>query len=341
MGVKSEQEISALPVEHFTSNKKTCTILKISSINMLSAYTKIFIFPFFIFAGLQAAYGQNQKQTELARNVVIYYAEQDSNFVKYMHKKVTPKIRELQKRLNLKTDLMVTIILKDNERDFLAFSGQGTPEWAQAIAILSQNTIVLKMASGDEKERVVEVTLHELVHIFLNMRYPGKEIPTWVHEGLAQKLSGAHLQVNDKVIIANALYGNYFLGLDALDSLLSFNPVKARLGYALAYTAVDYFDQRFGLSRLLAILDQPGRRSFYRDFKKITGREFVDFEFNWYAYVDKTYRWMILLNIENIVFLLFVILLFGAFFRVRKRNKQTIGKWEEPEDKPGRWDFKD
>lgn len=296
---------------------------------MLSTYHKIFIFAFFLLAAAQIMYADAQKQTALAPNVVIYYAKKDSNFVNYLQHKAAPRIRQLEEKLDIYPELMVSIILKDNDRDFLSFSGNGTPEWAQGIALLSQNTIVIKMATGDEKQRAVEVTLHELVHVFLHIRFPGKEIPTWVHEGLAQKLSGAQLGMNDRVVIGNALYGNYFLSLDALDSMLSFNPVKAKLGYALAYTAVDYFDQRFGLDRLLKILAFPGRRSFKRDFKQVTGIDFVDFEFDWYAYVDKTYRWMVLLNIENLVFITFVFLLIGAFIRMRHQNRKTIDTWDE------------
>lgn len=295
---------------------------------MLSTYLNIFIFAFFLLFGVKTSQAKTQKKDALAQNVVIYYAEKDSNFVKYLHVQAASRIRELKEKFAIKSNLMVSIILKDNEKDFLSFSGQGTPEWAQAIAILSQNTIVLKMASGDEKERAVEVTLHELVHIFLHMRFPGKEIPTWVHEGLAQKLSGTQLRMDDRVIIGNALYGNYFLSLDALDSLLSFNAVKARLGYALAFTAADYFEQRFGLQRMLNILALPGPRSFNRDFKQVTGIEFIDFEFDWYAYVDGKFRWMVLLNFKNVVLLIFVLLLIGAYFRVRHRNSQTISSWD-------------
>jgi hypothetical protein len=136
--------------------------------------------------------------------------------------------------------------------------------------------------------------------------------------------------MDEQVLIANALYSDNLTDLAAMDSLFSFSPVKARIGYALSRSAVDYFLNLYNPGDMLKIIQLLSEnKSADQAFKRVTGKDFIDFEIGWFAYIDEQYRWMILLNASNLVWLLLVILFVAAFIRIKLKNRKTIRSWPE------------
>lgn len=258
------------------------------------------------------------------------YHESDSVLVKKLVEKTKNPVKEIERFFDLIPRSIISIYLTRSEAEFQSYSQEGFPEWAQAIAFTGQRTIIIRVANGDELRRLPQVLLHELVHIFLGIKFPNLHIPAWLHEGLAQRLSQESLTMDEQVLIANALYGNKLTNLMSLDSLFSFSTVKARIGYALARSAVDYFLKNYSSQDLLGIINLLSEnQSIDRAFRTVTGRDFVDFEIGWFAYIDDEYQWMFLLNASNIVWLILVLLFLLAFIRIKFKNKKTIRSWPE------------
>ena len=56
------------------------------------------------------------------------------------------------------------------------------------LAFVKKKTIIIRAKNADEINRVPQVLLHELVHIYLGIISPEESIPTWLHEGVSQLL---------------------------------------------------------------------------------------------------------------------------------------------------------
>lgn len=263
---------------------------------------------------------------------VFHYATSDSILVQRLFEKIDPGINGLEQFFGAKSNIPIQIFITKSQSEFNLHTGQGIPEWAQAIAISQKRMIIIRAANGDEILELPRVLLHELVHIYLGILSPQKRIPTWLHEGVAQYLSHDGLTMDEQILIASALYSDRVGYLTDLDSMLSFSPVKAKLGYALARSAVDYFVQQYGVETLFQTLKELHNHSVNDAFVETTGKDLVDFEAGWFAYIDERYSWMFLLNAENYVWALFVVLFFAALIRLKFKNRKTLNKWEEDTD---------
>jgi hypothetical protein len=300
--------------------------------NILSETTKITIFTVLFLALFLGSLHAEKKVYDFQDAYKIYYGQKDSLVVEKLLKKSANQITKIENFFGLKPKSDIHIYLTSSESEFQSYSADGFPEWAQAIAFVNRRIIIIRIATADEINRLPQVFLHELVHIFLGVKYSEKNIPTWLHEGIAQWLSNENLNVDEQVLIANALYSNKLTNLSSLDSMFVFSSNQARLGYALARSAVDYFNRQYDAKTLIEVLNVlADNQSLDFAFKKATGRDFVDFEIGWYAFIDDQYKWMVLLNVPDLVWLLLVVLFFAAIIRIRLKNKKTIRSWPEDE----------
>ncbi len=218
------------------------------------------------------------------------------------------------------------------EKTYQSFTRKGLPEWSQAVAIASRRTVIIKITTAQERQRLPEVFIHELVHIFL-YDYSHAEIPVWIHEGIAQKLSKTQLTLDEKLRVGNALAGNYIIPFEEMDSLLSFGKARAELAYDLAYTAMDYLMLTHGRDKVRRLLsDWDNAKDYDGNFIAVFGSDYIDFEIDWYRWLRERYRWMVLLNIENVILFVFVLLLVAAFLAVKRRNYKKRAYWEATDE---------
>lgn len=259
-----------------------------------------------------------------------YYEKGDSLLVQNIINKTNNQIERLELFFKGKSKSGIYINLVKSEEDFHAFSSGGFPEWAQAVALVKTKTIIIMARNADERNRLPQVLLHELVHIYFGIIAPEKRIPTWLHEGVAQFLSFETLTMDEQVYIANALFNGQITPLMEFDSMFISDVNKAKMGYALARSAVDFFVQQYGTEVLYDIIVQLNNtKSLNAAFLNATGMDFIDFEVKWFNYVDKEYKWFILLNIENFIWTSLIILLVIAYLRMKFKNRGIISSWKE------------
>ncbi len=193
-------------------------------------------------------------------------------------------------------DEPVQIYITRYKETYQSLVQKGIPEWSQAVAFPSRRVIVIKVTTAEEIQRLPEVLLHELVHVGL-YDYAAGDLPVWIHEGLAQWLSKQRLSLQEKLRIGNALAANRLVSFKSMDSLLTFHKAKAELVYDLAYTAMDFLMERYGEEKVRFLLKRwRANRDYDANFYTAFGSDFIDFEVEWYAWLEKRYRWMILLN---------------------------------------------
>jgi hypothetical protein len=96
---------------------------------------------------------------------------------------------------------------------------------------------------------------HELVHACL--AHLGA-YPAWLHEGLAQKLSGEVLDDGRRAMVESAIRAKAVPPLEQIgQSWAGLNAAQARLAYALALAAVEKLDQQHASVGWRTLLTQP------------------------------------------------------------------------------------
>lgn len=260
---------------------------------------------------------------------IFYHLQEDSSLVQKTIDKISSKLFGVENFFEGRSKSEVHIFITKSEEEFQSHSQNGFPEWAQAIAFVNKQTIIIRINNADEINRLPRVLLHELVHIYLGLISPEERIPTWLHEGVSQWLSYDNLTMDEKIYISNALYSGKIASLSSLDSMFNYNKHQANLGYALSRSAVDYFLKNYDQQTLFRTIKKVNSTRFInKAFLEVTGRDFVDFETGWFSYIDDQYKWLFILNMENLIWLTLVVLFLVAFIRIKLKNQKTIKKWE-------------
>ncbi len=118
--------------------------------------------------------------------------------------------------------------------------------------------IRVPVMSGQQMDaRQEQVLAHETTHACLAML---GEWPSWLHEGMAQKLSGETLPPQARAQLAELAKAGQLPKLEALRRGWSgFNAESARLAYSLALEAVDALYDNFGTDGVRNLMRNPER----------------------------------------------------------------------------------
>ena len=257
----------------------------------------------------------------------------DSIYVKKLILKIENQLVKIENFFNYKSRSIVTIIITRSDAEYNKYKGGHIPEWSQAVALTKEKIIILKIARAEDIKRSPEILLHEMVHIFFADRSLNQRIPVWLHEGIAQYLSGYELTIDDRVHLANALASNNIISLSAMDTLFQFSQIKARLAYIETLTAIQFIVKKHGVNAL-KILIQNFNKNITIDeaFKSAIGYDFVDFEIYWFEEIRSHNRWLNILNIENNLWISIVILAIFTIIIIKIRNHNLKKTWEDESD---------
>jgi len=265
-------------------------------------------------------------------NYQFIYNRGDSLFVTGLLKKIQPGLAKIEHFFGYEPVSVTTIYITRSERQYNKFSRNGLPEWSQAVAFGREKIVVLKIIGADDIKKAPEILLHELVHIYFAERFPPRRIPNWLNEGLAQYLSGKRLSLQDKVFLAESMSAKKLIGLNGLDTLLTFSRPRARLAYIEALSAVDYFIRIHSYDTLRELVKSlRTQRSLNKAFISATGSDYIDFEAGWYAWLDENFRWLLVLNIDNLLWMTMGLLALLAIAVIRWRNRRKLAQWQDEE----------
>jgi len=139
------------------------------------------------------------------------------------------------------------------------FQATGAAEWSGG---LYDGRIHIPMAAGDAVDARLRRTLaHETVHACLAMIPSGPNAwPSWLHEGLAQKLSGDRVNPALRVQLRHSAEDHTIPRLEKLGQNWSgLSTANAQIAYALALAAVDLLMENNETSILRNVLSNPER----------------------------------------------------------------------------------
>ena len=174
------------------------------------------------------------------------YARYDSSTASIVRQLLVRETPRLQSFFELRDLPKGDIVIAPGESSFFRYFGGDSVAWAAAAYFPDRNMIVLRSPrwAGSLPSFQRDV-LHELVHFYVDQRYPHARPPVWLNEGLAQHLSHTPINISDAVVISRGIATNEIIPLEEIDSLITFHRRRVRLGYLQSLTAVRFIETRF------------------------------------------------------------------------------------------------
>ncbi len=224
-------------------------------------------------------------------------------------------------------DSIVIVIVKDNQH-WQEFEQIGAPEWARGVYLSVNNIIALNLSKpGTSLANLESVIVHELSHAFFYKAFQDSHTPNWLNEGLAEYLSGGIVKL-DLFVLASALQAHSLPELAELDNMHRFPRNKAQLAYMQCLTAVQFLFEKLGDQRdeFFQVVKDKG---WHEALGEILQMDEIDFELAWYEYAKKRFRWYVIFNLENLLWVLGALAVIAIFIWKIFKNRQKMRKWAE------------
>jgi hypothetical protein len=269
-----------------------------------------------------------------AASIQIFRPEQYNELGRFTETTIRSALPEMGKMYG-KTDKPIRFILVSSDSDFIRYTGTRLPDWVGAATIFPPGIVIMKTPDyAHTTLRQYRTTiLHELVHLTMGQSVPLNLMPVWFSEGLAIYFS-EEFDSRSRVVVSFAMLKKRLISLDRLSDFLRLGQPTAELAYAESGTVIEYLASAYGVTVFQEIQTAMKRgKDFEMALALATNIEPADFEFHWREYLSKNYQWVFLLDIQYILWVVMTILVVLAWLSIRERNKKTVRKWDEQEQK--------
>ncbi len=286
---------------------------------------RLSLFP--IFASFAA--GQNGEQIFLTENAVILVPPEQKRIIAEAAEQCAGRAAEFEILFGQPTGRIEIVIVR-SLTEITGLSGFEPPGWSQAVALPEQNRIYIRTAKPEDLEHLPAVLLHELVHIHLAGLDKTNRIPWWLHEGLADLLSGEEIDFSKAMILSWLTLAGKKLDLTDLEHPGPLSGSGAGQSYALSLSATTYYNQTYGLESLVELTRAIGGGENYdRVFLRQTGENFTGFNHQWQTWIRQRYSAIGLISSPILIWIFILILMALAFCQIKRRNNQKISSWED------------
>ena len=264
----------------------------------------------------------------------IFYAPEDANTAQVIAGLLRHHGPRLETFFGLKIPGTARIVIARSREEFRAFGGEGLPEWAAAVYLPAQKTVLVKNPTWAGSLASLENDLvHELSHLFIDIKFSAFPLPLWYNEGLAKYLSGEQLDMIRSLTLSNAAYTGHLVPLDQIEQLIRFHRVKAELAYIESLSALLFFKEMIGgeaqWRQFHNLAATKGWEAALQESRDIDG---YYFEAMWIQHIEEEYRWMVVLNLDNLIWISLVLVLLLGFALSRLRNRRKVRRWEREEE---------
>lgn len=242
-------------------------------------------------------------------------------------------VPELAQRLGVGTGRSMNIVLAHDQADFENLQPGRTHDWADGTAWPQRSLIYLKAPrarSGMSKD-LEQVLEHEVVHVLLGQAFGRRPVPTWLQEGMAQYFAG-EVTPDLPQRIARGMVGGGLMSLNQLSYGFPRSPQRADLAYAQSADLINWIASEYGEDALRVLVQEMSRgESMNASLYTATGVTSTELEGAWQSRLKDNGLWLAAFAAEGSFFVLVIPLaLFGAW-RLRKRQKETLARWEDEE----------
>lgn len=244
---------------------------------------------------------------------------------------VADRLPELEYLFSPANDTL-RFILADDAAAFEKYTGARMPHWTSAVTRFPQKTVIIKTPDlAHQSLREYEKTiLHELVHLVQGLSVPLNLTPLWFNEGLAMYYSDRY-NLRSRLTLSRAVSRQNIIPLAEINRIFGYGHIKAELAYAESASAVEYLVLVYGEEVIPAILNNMKMGDdFFGSLGEILGINSEDFPLHWHKYITDRYRWLFLMDIQHLIWIIFIpVLAILAFVSKLFRNKRTIRQWNQ------------
>jgi hypothetical protein len=273
--------------------------------------------------------------TTTLKNFTIVCSPEDKNLSNMVLQSLQMAIPEYEHFYGTRIQDPITILLPSSLMQIDPAVLQRLPEWSNAVFLPAEQRIILKKPLWyNTDQRLDQVFRHELSHVYFYFRFRDRKIPLWFNEGLAEYLGGTKMDISNGLVLSNAMLSRKIIPLQEIDSLLTFSTNRARLGYLQSLTAVQFLEkqlQQHG-NHWLNFFEAINNYGFEPALKMSAGMDLIDFEIQWYRWLDDRYKWFVIFNWENLIWVIMIVVLAGALYAIRYRNRKILQQWESEEE---------
>jgi len=225
--------------------------------------------------------------------------------------------------------IRIRIVLAPTQETFVQLVG-GQMENSTAVSLKDRATIVMNGGAlrAQGFEPLGRVLVHEFAHVYLDARCVGP-VPRWLHEGVAQAVSGEWQTDGGGTLLITRLFGG-LIPLRELEQRFPVEPERQELAYQQSSSLVQFIvrEQHGGSLRhmLASIRGEDGRTALAQYWSVGKMREL---EAQWRkSLVNWSDVPALLLN-SSLVWGSGTLLLFLAYYIKRRRNRALRQEWAE------------
>jgi len=220
----------------------------------------------------------------------------------------------------------IFVFVAENREQFDSATGNILPEWGFAAAIPRMSKIILL----SQRKFNPSVVAHELTHILLHKKTKNSYIPRWFDEGVAQLLPGEAMQ-GSTIRLAFASVSGKLIELPDIDDVNIFHSDKAHLAYAESYIAVKLLYEEVGKESFIRFISDIPKLGFDRAMLSHFGITESGYNKIVLEHIRRHYNIFSIFLDQRVIFLVFLLLLFISYIRVKIRNRRKIREWENEE----------
>ncbi|UCF62987.1 MAG: hypothetical protein JSW33_10425 [bacterium] len=279
--------------------------------------------------------GQSQKVEIMVKNFRVSYSTETENLSRIVIQNLETYIPQYEVFFDVQLKGIILIQIPESRAEYQAGLPERLPIWSNGFYSPLHQTIILKRPEWYmNQEDFGKVLRHELAHAYFHSKFHSIPIPLWLNEGLAEYLSGEVIGIEEGVLLSNAMFSKNLVTLSDIDSLNCFNLMRARLAYLESLTAITFLEKKLRENDLTwdQFFDLILEKDFDKALKQITSFDVIDFEIAWYRWLEETYRWFLIFNWENLIWLIIIIILLGSLYAIRYRNRKILLAWETQEN---------
>jgi hypothetical protein len=238
---------------------------------------------------------------------------------------------DLQEKLGIVPDSTASLYLASSQGEFDHLTEQKLPSWSQGVSFPETGSIVLKSPQfSHDVQTFFTTAVHEMAHLLIAHK-AGTRVPRWLNEGLALMLSGEG-PGKPLLPLSRAIWSGKLIPLEEIEQVDAFPHSNAELAYVESYNAVEYLIKQYGWEAIRRILVDMGQDHSWNDalFRE-TELDQAGFEAAWRTNLEKSYRWMILLDAQTLVFVGMTALVLVIGVIGLRRRRKIYRQWEAEE----------
>ncbi len=273
----------------------------------------------------------------------IEFDSKDRNTASYLEENIEGVARRIKEETELTPKGKIRVVIARDLDRFRTAHGSSRrlpPMWAAGLAYPGQRLIVLKSPKLLPGADILDIFVHEYVHILLGESFGTDPIPTWLNEGLAMYLS-REWDWSRPVVMTRAVLTNGVIPLSRIEGEFPEDPETARLAYAESYYLVAFLRERLGPGGLYRFIDYYRRGFGFKDsLRRSGGMEYKELEEQWLRFLKVRFSMAPLLTSSGVLWFVMALLFLLAYRNKKKRAKEKLREWEEEEfsDSLGRFD---